>query len=146
MSSAEGQRRVRRAPAPAAPAVPASVLFKHPSGARAKRVKLGFAWDLFLFAGVFGLPLFLRGLPNWGAAVLGLWLVDLGIGRFGRGPLQHPAELALFAAFLGLQLWLGFKGNALTARACRARGWAPDNPRDPAVRRALEHWGIGAGA
>jgi hypothetical protein len=145
MSSAEGGGRVRRAPAPVTAAA-ASVLFKHPSGTRAKRVKPGFAWDLFLFAGVFGVPLFLRGLPNWGAAVLGLWLVDLGLGRFGRGPLQHPAELVLFAAFLGLQLWLGFKGNGLTARACRARGWAPDNPRDPQVRRALEDWGIGTGA
>ena len=142
MAAAEG-RRVRRAPVPAAAAAPASVLFKHPSGGRAKRVKLGFAWDLFLFAGVFGLPLFLRGLPNWGAAVLGLWLVDLGLGRFGRGPLRHPAELLLFAAFLGLQVWLGVTGNARTARACRARGWAPDTPRDPAVRRALEHWGMG---
>ena len=143
MSSAESQRRARRAAAPEAPAA-ASVLFKAPSGARAKRVKLGFAWDLFLFAGVFGVPLFLRGLPNWGAAVLGLWVVDLGLGRFGRGPLQHPAELALFAAFLGLQLWLGFKGNALTARAYRARGWTADNQRDPGVRLALEKWGLGA--
>ena len=143
MAAAEG-RRVRRAPVPAAAAAPVSVLFKHPSGSRAKRVKLGFAWDLFLFAGVFGLPLFLRGLPNWGAAVLGLWLVDFGLGRFGRGPLQHPAELVLFAAFLGFQLWLGFTGNALTARACRARGWTPDTPRDPAVRRALEQWGLSA--
>lgn len=146
MASAEGEtRRVRRKPVPAA-AAPAGVLFKHPSGVRAKRVKPGFAWDLFLFAGVFGAPLFLRGLPNWGAAVLALWLVDLGLGRFGRGPLQHPAEFALFAAFLGLQVWLGFTGNALTARACRARGWTPDAPRDPAVRKALESWGMGTNA
>ena len=142
MAAADSQRRVRRAPAPEAAAA-TSVLFKHPSGARAKRVKLGFAWDLFLFSGVFGVPLFLRGLPNWGAAMLGLWLVDLGLGRFGRGPLQHPAEAALFASFLGLQLWLGFRGNALTARACRARGWTADNPRDAGVRLALEKWGVG---
>jgi hypothetical protein len=141
MASAEGQRRVRRASAPEVAAA-VSVLFKHPSGARAKRVKLGFAWDLFLFAGVFGVPLFLRGLANWGAAILGLWLIDFGLGRFGRGPLQHPAEVALFTAFLGLQLWLGFKGNALTARAYRARGWTADNQRDPAVRLALEKWGL----
>ena len=138
----ETRPRPRRAPAPAA-AAPIRVLFKHPSGQRAKRVRLGFAWDLFLFAGLFGVPLFLRGLPNWGAAVLGLWLIDLGLGRFGRGPLHLPAELVLFAAFLGLQLWLGFAGNALTARACRARGWAPENPRDPAVRQALARWGMG---
>ena len=142
MAAADSQRRIRRAPAPEATTA-TSVLFKHPSGARAKRVKLGFAWDLFLFAGVFGVPLFLRGLPNWGAAILGLWLVDLGLGRFGRGPLQHPAEAALFAAFLGLQLWLGFRGNAMTARAYRARGWTADNQRDAGVRLALEKWGVG---
>jgi hypothetical protein len=140
MAAADSPRRARRAPEAAAAT---SVLFKHPSGARAKRVKLGFAWDLFLFAGVFGVPLFLRGLPNWGAAMLGLWVVDLGLGRFGRGPLQHTAELALFAAFLALQIWLGFRGNALTARAYRAHGWAADNQRDPAVRLALEKWGLG---
>jgi hypothetical protein len=142
-SADQGATRPRTRRPPAAAAAPARVLFKHPSGLRAKRVKAGFAWDLFLFAGVFGVPLFLRGLPNWGAAVLGLWLLDLGLGRLGRGPLHLAAELGLFASFLGLQLWLGFAGNALTARACRARGWAPESPRDPAVRQALARWGMG---
>lgn len=141
MSQAETQRRVRRAAAEA-PAMAPSVLFKHPSGARAKRVKVGFAWDLFLFAGVFGVPLFLRGLPGWGAALLGLWVADLALGGFRHGPLQPAAELALFVGFLGLQLWLGLKGNALTARAYRARGWLPDNQRDPGVRLALQKWGL----
>jgi hypothetical protein len=131
----------------AARAIPAdamtTVLFKAPSGARTKRVKLGFAWDLFLFAGIFGVPLFLRGLANWGALVLALWIADLGVARLGpRWSL--PAEGLLFVAFLALQVYLGFKGNALTARACHARGWKPDNPRDPSVRRALERWGIAA--
>jgi hypothetical protein len=137
-SMAERVARPRRAAA----APRASVLFRHPSGQRAKRVKAGFAWDLFLFAGVFGVPLFLRGLPNWGAAVLGLWLADLALGRLRHGTLHLAAEMALFAAFLGLQFWLGLRGNALTARACHARGWTAENGRDPAVREALERWGI----
>ncbi|HXQ49727.1 MAG TPA: hypothetical protein VN802_01430 [Stellaceae bacterium] len=142
-SSAEREIRPRPRRVAAAAASPrTSVLFKHPSGQRTKRVKLGFAWDLFLFAGFFGVPLFLRGLPNWGATILGLWLVDLALGRLRLGALHLPAEIALFAAFLGLQIWLGIKGNALTARACRARGWSADNARDPAVRNALERWGI----
>ena len=119
-----------------------TVLFKAPSGAKAKRVKLGFAWDLFLFAGFLGVPLFLRGLTNWGACVLALWLVDLALGPVAPAALKGPANVALFAGFLGLQLYLGFAGNALTARACRDRGWLPENPRDPATRRALEQWGI----
>ncbi|MGH7087577.1 MAG: hypothetical protein ACREFQ_01610 [Stellaceae bacterium] len=121
---------------------PVRVLFKAPSGTRAKQVKLGFAWDLFLFSGVLGLPLFLRGLPEWGAAVLALWISDLGLARSAQAGWHRPAEFALFAVFLGLEIFLGLKGNALTARACRGRGWAPENARDPAVRRALERWGL----
>jgi hypothetical protein len=136
----EGRARSRRVPA-AERREPVRVLFRHPSGQRAKRVKFGFAWDLFLFAGVFGIPLFLRGLQGWGAGVLGLWLADLALGRLGPGPLRLPAEIALFAAFLGLQVYLGIKGNALTARAYRARGWTPEDARDPEIRAALERWG-----
>lgn len=141
----EVRPRARRKRDAAETPAPAEVLFKHPSGLRAKRVKLGFAWDLFLFAGVFGIPLFLRGLPEWGAAVLVLWLMDLGLGWHGHGAFYMPAQAVLFIAFLGLQVWLGFKGNALTARACRARGWIADNARDPGVRETLKRWGIEAG-
>jgi len=133
-----GRTRTRTA----APAAAPSVLFKHPSGLRTKRVRPGFAWDLFLFAGVFGVPLFLRGLPNWGAAILALWIADLLLGWAAPGALHTPEQVALFAAFLGLQVWLGFKGNELTARACRARGWLPDQPRDAGVKQALERWGL----
>jgi hypothetical protein len=142
MATAERTMRRRRESATAAAA---SVLFKAPSGTRAKRVKLGFAWDLFLFSCVFGLPLFLRGLPNWGAAVLALWLADLGLARLGQGPWHLAAQIALFAAFLGLEVFLGLKGNALTARAYSARGWRPDERHDAGVRRALERWGLAAG-
>jgi hypothetical protein len=125
-----------------APAPAETVLFKHPSGLQAKRVKLGFAWDLFLFAGLFGIPLFLRGLPGWGAVVLALWIGDLFLGWAGPGALLVPGQVALFAAFFGLQCWLGVSGNALTARACRARGWLAANARDAGVKRALALWRI----
>jgi len=142
MAAAVGrQGRTKRARA-APPERAAGVLFKHPSGLRTRRVKPGFAWDLFLFAGVFGVPLFLRGLPEWGAAILALWIADLLFGWVAPGTLRMPEQVALFGAFLGLQVWLGFQGNRLTARACRARGWLPDQPRDPAVKVALERWGL----
>jgi hypothetical protein len=132
--AAEGAQKPEAAP---------SVLFRASSGQRTKRVKTGFAWDLFLFAGVLGVPLFLRGLTPWGAGVLALWLADLALGRAVPPGLRVVLDVALFAAFLGLQLYLGFAGNALTARACRARGWQPDNPRDPGVREALRRWRLG---
>ncbi len=99
---------------------------------------------MFLFAGGFGIPLFLRGLPAWGAAVLALWIADLFLGWAGPGALFVPGQVVLFAAFLGLQVWLGINGNALTARACRARGWVADNARDAGVKRTLRLWRIEA--
>ena len=99
---------------------------------------------MFLFSGVLGVPLFLRGLPNWGAVVLALWLADLVLGRLGAAALRGPVQRQLFAAFLGLQLWLGWTGNALTARDTRARGWVPDSKRDEGVRRTLQAWRIAA--
>ena len=118
------------------------VLFRAPSGERAKRVKPGFAWDLFLFAGVFGIPLFLRGLTGWGALVLALWLIDLAAGWLAHRAWWMPTQFVLFAAFFGLQMLLGWIGNRLTARAYHARGWRAEGTRDPAVRRALERWRI----
>ena len=106
-----------------------------------KRIGTGFAWDLFLFAGVFGLPLFWRRLPQWGAAFLALWCFDLLLGRVpvSEGA-THLAEGVLFAAFLALQLWLGFVGNRLTAKAYLAHGWAIDQPNDLGTKRVIERW------
>ena len=128
-----------RAHADAAPATSASGTdrVKHSAG---KRVATGFAWDLFLFAGVFGVPLFLRGLPNWGATVLALWRRSL-IGVRPRARPRSQSELALFAGFLGLQLWLGFIGNRLTARTLLAHGWtidAAERQRHQARHREVE--------
>ena len=75
--SSSTSRRKSNARAGAADALPPSIGFKHKPSGKERRVATGFAWDLFLFAGVFGLPLFWRRLPSWGAAVLVLWLFVL---------------------------------------------------------------------
>lgn len=143
-------KRAPEAPAksrrPSAKAEPPAVDFltlKHSDRGTLKRVKTGFAWDLFLLAPLFGLPLFLRRLPHWGAAILALWLIDLGLGWATHGrPGAAAMQLILFAAFLIAQLWLGFKGNALTAKAYLAHGWTIDHPEFVATRRLLERWGL----
>ena len=56
-----------------------AIRLRRKTGGKVKRIATGFAWDLFLFAGVFGLPLFWRRLHAWGAAVLALWCLDLVI-------------------------------------------------------------------
>jgi hypothetical protein len=122
----------------------ASVLFRHPSGERAKRIKLGFAWDLFLFAGFFGVPLFVRGLTAWGAAILALWVVDLALGWLAHRTVFVAAQMVLFLAFFALQCWLGWRGNRMTARAYYAKGWRPTERRAPGIRDALARWRIEA--
>jgi hypothetical protein len=142
MSEPEARPRPRRRPRAKSDAPLASITLRHPDKEATKRIALGFAWDVFLLSGVtFGLPLFLRRLPQWGAAFLALWLINLLVSRFAPH-LLWLAEVPLFAAFLGLQLWLGVKGNALTARAYVARGWTVEHARDPAVERVLARWRV----
>src|SRR5256885_12975427 len=103
------RKRTRRDKADAT-RLPVALNLKQKQSGKEKRISTGFAWDLFLFAGVFGVPLFWRRLPQWGAAILALWCVDLLIGRL---PISEAnarlAEAALFAVFLVLQFWLGFR-------------------------------------
>ena len=132
-----------KAASAAEPPSPGVLTLIRPDGSARKRIGIGFAWDLFLLAPLFGLPLFLRRLPRWGAALVGLWLIDLALGWLLRGSaVAAPMQLVLFATFLLVQLWLGFKGNELTAKAYLALGWTVDRPDFVATRRVLERWGV----
>jgi hypothetical protein len=117
-----------------------SLTLRHPASGKTREVGAGFAWDLFLLAGLFGVPLFLRRLPQWGAAILALWVVTLFVGRLVGGAPGTVIQEALFAAFLVLQLWLGLKGNELTARSYLAHGWRLDRADQPATKRLMERW------
>jgi len=117
------------------------IRFKHKPSGKERRVATGFAWDLFLFAGVLGLPLFWRRLPSWGAGVLVLWLLVLIAGTVRIGAeATEAAQLALFAAFLVLQIGLGFYGNRLTARTLLHHGWTIDQPSDRGTKLIIEKW------
>ncbi|HXR86219.1 MAG TPA: hypothetical protein VN728_04595 [Stellaceae bacterium] len=143
-TSSSSRRKGNARGAAAADRLPRSIGFRHKPSGKERRVATGFAWDLFLFAGVFGLPLFLRRLPGWGAAVLVLWLFVLivSIVRVGAEATQ-AAQLALFAAFLVLQIGLGFYGNRLTARTLLHHGWTIDQPNDRGTKLVIERWRLG---
>ena len=140
-SSSTSRRKGNARGGAAGDALPPSIGFRHKPSGRERRVATGFAWDLFLFAGVFGLPLFWRRLPSWGAAVLVLWLFVLivSIVRVGAEATQI-AQLVLFAAFLLLQIWLGFFGNRLTAQTLLHHGWTVDQPNDRGTKLVIEKW------
>jgi hypothetical protein len=139
--SSSTSRRKGGARGGAADTLPVSIGFKHKPSGRERRIGTGFAWDLFLFAGVFGLPLFWRRLPSWGSAVLVLWLFVLivSIVRVGNEATQI-AQLVLFAAFLVLQIGLGFYGNRLTAQTMLHHGWTVDQPNDRGNKLVIEKW------
>jgi hypothetical protein len=136
-----GKRRAARRGKEGGEKLPPSIRLKQKQSGREKRISTGFAWDLFLGAGLFGVPLFWRRLHQWGAVILALWCLDLLIGRVPvAAATARIAEATLFVAFLALQLWLGFRGNRLTAKAFLAHGWTVDQSGDLGAKRVIERW------
>jgi hypothetical protein len=123
--------------------LPLSIRLKHKPTGKERSIGTGFAWDLFLFAGVFGVPLFWRRLPQWGAIMLVLWLLVVidGAVRANAGTTQ-AVQLVLFLAFLAVQLWLGLYGNRLTVRNLLAHGWNIDQANDAGTKRVVARWGL----
>jgi hypothetical protein len=117
------------------------VALKNPRTGEVKEVKVGWSWTLFLFAGVFGLPLFLRKLYIWGFVFLVLWVVNL-LGPYAAGADGIGISVLMFFVFLVLQIWLGIKGNEMTAKNYLEQGWDFADPRSEAVRFARGKWGI----
>jgi len=124
-----------------ADSLPPAIRFKHKPSGKERRVSTGFAWDLFLFAGILGVPLFWRRLSSWGAAVLVLWLLVVVVGSVRvNAQATETAQLILFGIFLVLQIGLGFYGNRLTARTLLEHGWTIEQPNDSGTKRVIEKW------
>ncbi|RBQ28570.1 hypothetical protein [Aliarcobacter vitoriensis] len=119
------------------------VAMTNPKTGEIREVKVGWSWILFLFSGFFGLPLFLRKLHIWGGIFLVLWVVYL----IAPSMMQNEEEalglmILLNLFFLGLQIWLGIKGNEITAKNYLEFGWHFTNPDSDEVRFAKGKWGI----
>ena len=135
------KRRAARRSKEGKEGLPPSIRLKQKQSGKEKRISTGFAWDLFLCAGFFGVPLFWRRLHAWGAVILALWCVDLVIGRLPiSDATARSAEAGLFAAFIAFQLFLGFMGNRLTAKTYLAHGWTVDQAGDLGAKRVIERW------
>ena len=117
------------------------VAFRNTATGEKKDVKVGWSWTLFLFAGVFGLPLFLRRLYNWGFVFLALWVVRL-IAPSLAGDYGEGISAAMFFLCLGLEIWLGVKGNEMTAKNYLEHGWRFADPQSDDTKFACRKWGI----
>ncbi len=113
---------------------------KPPGGGRTKWIRDGFAWDLFVLSPLLGLPLFWRKLHAWGAIVLAILLAWLVVDRFLAGPIEIFAGIGFAGVFFLLDLFLGWRGNGLTARAYLRHGWTVDHPDYAATRKLMARW------
>ncbi|QKF78228.1 hypothetical protein [Arcobacter defluvii] len=115
----------------------------NPKTGEVKEIKVGWSWILFLFSSFFGLPLFLRRLYIWGGILL-----SLGIVYIIAPSMMYDEEeslgliIVLNLVFLGLQIWLGIKGNEMTAKNYLELGWHFTNPNSDEVKFAKGKWGI----
>jgi len=114
------------------------VTFKNPKTGELKQVKIGWSWILFLWSPILGLPLFSRKLNGLGFLFLGLFAMNFICSVIGL--LQVP--IILFFVFLGLEIWLGIKGNEITAKNYLERGWVFSEPDSDVVRLAKGKWGL----
>ena len=113
---------------------------KNPKTGELKEVKVGWSWTLFLFSGFFGLPLFLRKLHIWGGIFLALWILNVAVTVVCNE--GAPAEYGMLLIFLGLEIFIGIKGNEYTAKNYLELGWEFTDPDSEVVKMAKGKWGL----
>ncbi|MDX4060343.1 hypothetical protein Q6A89_07420 [Aliarcobacter skirrowii] len=119
------------------------VKMTNPKTGEVKEIKIGWSWILFLFSGFLGLPLFLRKLYVWGGMFLILWIVYIvAPSLFSSEEEALGLYIILNLIFLGLQIWLGIKGNEMTAKNYLELGWNFTDIDSNETKYAKEKWGI----
>lgn len=119
-----------------------NVALQNPATGEIKLVKVGWSWVLFLFSGFFGIPLFRRKLPTWALVFVAINLVTIAC----QVPSNNPAAqlLTILAQLLGLALaiFMGVKGNEITAKNYLAQGFRFADPNSDMTRYAKMRWHI----
>jgi hypothetical protein len=107
-----------------------SVTLRHPVTDEIRIQQEGWSWGCFFGAGVLGLPLFRRGLPVWGAAML-----VFDVTAFIAGWIDTDSGQSVYAgmAAVGItaSLYFGFRANAMAVDRALVQGWnLAETPRD----------------
>ncbi|ABS67503.1 conserved hypothetical membrane protein [Xanthobacter versatilis] len=120
-----------------------NVVMKNPRTGELKAVKVGFSWILFLFSSVFGLPLFLRKLYMLGGFMAGWRVLAILVSLLPIDPAMRDAlTMTIFVGDIGLMIWLGLKGNELTAKNLLDHGWIFAKPESLEAQYAMSRWKI----
>jgi hypothetical protein len=117
-----------------------TVALKNPNSGEIKLIKVGWSWTLFFFSPFFGIPVFRRGLIAWGYVFLTLSVLA-GIGNLVGNDSGGIAILLLVNIVdLVLMIFMGIKGNEMTAKNYLARGWRFLEPNSDTTRFAKMNW------
>lgn len=119
------------------------VALRHRGSGDTKFVETGWSWSIFLCAGFFGLPLFFRGLAMWGTVMVAIWAVQFA-APFVASDVERAVSVHWFLALasMGLCVYLGLRGNALSARHFFACGYEFAKPDSREARFAMESWNL----
>jgi hypothetical protein len=74
--------------------------------------------------------------------MLALWSLQIVASLAADEQAGHEVALLFSLAVSGMCVFLGFRGNALTARHYIACGYELTNPRAPEAQAAVESWGL----
>ena len=119
-----------------------NVSLQNPYTKEIKSLSTGWNWALCLLSPVFGIPLFRKGLTNWGFVFLALNGASI-LGRIQSGSSDWSMLLVLTNLItLGLMVFMGLRGNELIAKHLLSRGWQFVDPTSDAVRYARMEWKI----
>lgn len=116
------------------------VMLKNEKTGELKGIKVGWSWVLFFWSGFLGIPLFLRRLNMFGIMFLALWFLNFVV-NFALPPSETIiVQCGLFPLFFGLTIWMGVKGNELTAKNYLENGWVFLNADSEETKHAKEKW------
>lgn len=134
------------------------VAMKNPQTGEIKEVKVGWSWILFFFSGFFGLPLFLRKLNTWGCVFLCAFIFNIFLNILPFMVMESmetdailtllgvcsTVSLVVLCFEFGLAIYMGSKGNELTAKNYLKLGWVLAEPDSDDVKVAKSKWGLEA--
>lgn len=117
-------------------------------------LRIGFNFQFLLFSGLFGLPLFLKGMWKWAWTMFALCSLEYYMS-FQK--MKQAVQITSYADLLSfdplndfsdvigtvtliLAVILGFKGNEWRARKMLRAGWCFVNPEAPMSQKAAKTW------
>jgi hypothetical protein len=106
--------------------------------------KIGWSWTCLFFAGLLGIPLFVRRLNVWGGIMLLLWFLNFYVGNFSQTLSDQMISWAgLFIIEMGLSIFFALKANGMAGKAYLEHGWEFAEPDAEATAIARRKWGLG---